>query len=250
MKHLRVLIGFMILTIIVVYACSDTRVVEGEIESTGAIADFSRVGEVHNEGLDFIFSKRTLSKLHDIGNKGRNTEIDSVEVLQLIFEETNLFIQTQTVIVDGVEVHLNPISSVEEFLEIYNMKELGVYNEVDTTLEKYEVVEQIDSIMDDYLIHPERLDYNIVMNTGSVFKNSIEYWSDEENRQADFSNYQTKGWFSWISFAISDAQGAYGGASVGSVGGPIGAIGGAIAFGLMSSAFNAAIQAAVHVASS
>ena len=209
---------------------------------TTVIKNFDEVGIVHNNGLDFIFSEETLLKLKTY-NKGEDG-VDTDAIATLIMEQTNTFLEGKTLEFENTTVALSPIESVDTFLQVYNNPELGIYTPCSGTAE--EVTECINSIMNDYLAHPEREDYTIVMSTGALYKHSVAYWSSEENRKADFTAFQHKGWFNWVSCAIADAQGAWGGAEIGAVGGPAGAIGGAVAVGLMSSAYNSAIQAAVH----
>lgn len=245
-----------IILAIVFYACSsEQNNPSDETNSNFEITNFQKVGEFHNDGLDFIFTESTFNKIERIANSStqyRTSGIDTLAIAELIIEETNAFIANNpTMVVDGQTITVPKITDIDEFMNVYRYQELEHY---DMPIESSptQTITSIDNKMSEFSLDPSQENFEGKMSTGSVYKHSVEYWSDPNNPLNQYLNgtgYQNRGWFSWTAFAISDVQGAWSGAELGAATGtPAGVIGGAVAFGLCSSALNAAVQATIHAA--
>jgi len=206
--------------------------------------DFTQVGKIHNEGLDYIFSPRTIQRIKDIAQPGK--PVDTMAIASLIFQETNSFLKGKTIQADGMTISLKEIDRLEDALTVFAENKMDKYEDCKGTLEERKSC--IKDIMKEFAQNPFGRQYIQMMSAGSVYDYSLDYWTSNEELFISYFRNQQRGWFSWVSMAVSDVQGAYSGAQIGAVGGPAGAIGGAVAFGLMGSALNAAVQAAGHAA--
>jgi len=256
MKNYKSYIFLTLILTIGFLACTKEEKSEINENSNLEISNFEKVGLMHNNGLDFIFSSKTFNRIQEIGERAknnRNNGIDTLAIAQIVFEETNNFIaNNNTIDLEGNIIEIQPLNDLNEFMEIYRARELKVFSVPTDKQTAEEIKLDIDNIMKNYLDNTDADDYYKVMSTGSLYKHSVDYWSSEANRSADFSflytNSASRGWFSWVSFVRSDVMGAWGGAEIGAIGGPAGVIGGAVAFGLCSSALDAAVQSAIHAA--
>lgn len=249
--------SYIILTLIfagILYACSTdnkSEIQENELN----ISNFNKVGEIHNQGLDAILNDKTFNDIENIVNPNgqlrSNNVIDTLAIAQLIFNETNSFIaRNPTIVMDGQTINIPQLSSFDEFMDTYRNQILEYYDLPDENSPDGTIT-SIENKMLELSLNNLQDEYYSKMSTGSVYKHSVEYWSDPNNPLNEYiseEGLQNRGWFNWVSLAMSDASGAWSGAQLGAVTGPAGAIGGAVAFGLCHSALNAAVQAAVHKA--
>lgn len=247
-NYLKISFVLVTITSFIIYSCTnEEKTLENEQQII--IENFENVGKVHNDGLDFIFSDKTFDKISLIAKSQKNNinGIDTLAIANIILEQTNDFLKKEEQMnLGNLSVDLEPISNITDYFDIVKTNDLGVYFQCEGS--SSEVIACIDSIMNEYRQNPDREDYNLVMSSGELYKHSVDYWSSKESRKANFNRFQQKGWFNWAAFAKADAVGAWGGAEIGIIGGPSGAVGGAVAFGLMGSATNAAVQAAWHEA--
>lgn len=254
MRKYKSYIILAILMVGVFYACSSDEKSAVETNSEFRIENFNKIGEIHNQGLDEILNDNTFNQIEKIVNPNvllRNNGIDTLAIAQLIFDETNKFIErNSTIVIDGQTINIPQITSFEVFMDVHRNEKLEYYDNPNENSSD-ETITSIENKMLELSLNELQDNYFSKMSTGSVYKHSVEYWSDPNNPLSQYLNangVQNRGWFNWAALAVSDAQGAWGGAKLGATTGPAGAIGGAVAFGLCNSALNAAIQATVHAA--
>mgnify|MGYP000619166433 CR=1 FL=1 len=187
--------------------------------------EFNKIGENHNNALDFIDSKYQASRLSS------RTTISEDEQIQFIIDKTVEYLRGKTFTVNNIVVDEFPMPSINEFKEFYadlETKDLGDFEDFKSIKASIEDIERIERNYED---GTEFINYQNLA-TGATFKSSIAYWisknkTDENSRRIN-----------WYSIALSDASGAYGGAQWGALGGPASAVGGAISMGILSSAYS------------
>lgn len=249
--------SYIILAILITgvfYACSSDENSTIEKNSEFRIDNFDKIGEIHNQGLDEILNDKTFNQIEEIVNPDlqlRSYVIDTLAIAQVIFDETNSFIaRNPTIVIDGQTINIPQITSFDVFMDVYRNEKLEYYDNPNENSSD-ETITSIENKMLELSLNELQDTYYSKMSTGSVYKHSVEYWSDPNNpinQYITFADQQNRGWFNWANLAMSDATGAWGGAKIGAVTGPAGAIGGAIAFGLCNSALSAAVQVAWHKA--
>ncbi len=229
---------------------SGKNIQESKIEKKIVNRDFNKIGILHNQAMDYIFDEDLKNKFMILADKAKEDGfIDSLEVINIIVNKTNRFLnENPTVEIDGKLINIDfniPFNKVVEMYYSNPPKNYFLDCEGDIVQSK----QCVDELLSEFMNNTSHEDYNLVMCSGFIYKNSIDYWSNNESNYYDyFLNFSEteRGWFNWRSFAGADLRGAISGAMYGGSLGPGGAVGGALAIGICGSAINASGQALIQ----